>query len=466
MMNSCVRYLSVIGTIVILSASARGDWTQDYLQGVARLERKDAAAAIELLQSALKQKPASCKGCIREGMYFSDYYPNYYLGRAFLALSRYEEADACFQSLLREGLIQKSELAGAFDESCRLVRRELEARKPRTPAPEGKPRDGRPAADGDGPPQAAPPLPAPPVKVDKRDPETPPGAAAPVKTPLEPAPAPTLDAGLRADLLQQFATVEKRFGELDFSRGPAIDGALAMKRELQRQIQDAADIRDRLKTGQDAREFEESLERLRTGLEQVGRFLDRARSAAVESGNLRRHFASLPEGVFLDNPSFRQEYLFIRTRLENLQGQLARVQDTRELATAEEAMGALRTDFWDFMARAKPLLGQPAAAPTAAQVRHRARLLEGYAAYFQGKLEEARQIVDSTPPEPALRPFWLLLRGVLAYSRYQLGGSRDAALLEAAGQDLRQARQAGIPDDFVTEKYFSPKLVKFYQGLR
>jgi|GEM_PF-4485264 len=466
MKNSCARYLSLIGLFAVLSVPARGDWAQDYLQGVAKVERKDYPAAIELLRGALKQRPASCNGCIREGMYFSDYYPNYYLGRAFLALNRFEEADACFQELLREGLIQKSDLAGPFDESCRLARRELEARKPRVPPAEARPKETRPPAEGDKPPTAPQPQPAPESKPDRREPETPSGPALPVKTPPEAAVAPPLDAGLRTELGNQCEAAEKQFAELDFSHNPATAGAQATRRELQRQLQETTEIRDRLKTAQDARDLENALARLRAGLDQAGRFLDRARGAGVELGNLRRHYNALPEAPLMENPAFRPEYVSLRKRLDALQEQLAQVKDSPGLAAVEAAQGELRSDFWDFAARAKPLLGQTAAVPTAEQARNRARLLAGYAAYFQGKLEESRQIVDSLTPESTLRPFWLLLRGVLAYHRYQLGGCRDAALLEAAARDLRQARQTGVPDEFVSEKHFSPKLVQFYQELK
>jgi len=75
-----------------LAARSGADWQREYPKAVSKVEDRRYAEAIPFLQRALQEQPASCPSCIREGMSFSDYFPNLYLGQATVGTGRTEEA--------------------------------------------------------------------------------------------------------------------------------------------------------------------------------------------------------------------------------------------------------------------------------------------------------------------------------------------------------------------------------------
>ncbi len=88
--------------------SAFTSWEKDYLNALKKFEKRDYIEAIKLLNKAISERNTSCDKCIREGMFFYDYYPHFYLAKAYLALNDMENFSHSFEFLKNEGKIEKN----------------------------------------------------------------------------------------------------------------------------------------------------------------------------------------------------------------------------------------------------------------------------------------------------------------------------------------------------------------------
>lgn len=119
--------------LLLASVGADADWQRDYTRGKERVEKGQHREAIPLLRRAIQEKPRSCTGCIKVGMFVDDYFPHYFLGRALMAEGERTEALECFELLEAEGLIVRhKELASPFQAAFADARA---AARPAAPAP-------------------------------------------------------------------------------------------------------------------------------------------------------------------------------------------------------------------------------------------------------------------------------------------------------------------------------------------
>jgi tetratricopeptide (TPR) repeat protein len=80
--------------VMLVAAPLAADWYSDYQKGVDAVNAGRYDQGIQLLRRALEQHPKT--GRIRSGMFIREYYPNFYLGRAYKALGRMDDAKAAF----------------------------------------------------------------------------------------------------------------------------------------------------------------------------------------------------------------------------------------------------------------------------------------------------------------------------------------------------------------------------------
>lgn len=94
--------------IFILTTNIFSSWEKDYLLALKKYGKKDYNEAIKLFEKAIKIKSNSCERCIREGMFFYDYFPHFYLAKCYLALNDKENFQKSIDFLKNEGLILKN----------------------------------------------------------------------------------------------------------------------------------------------------------------------------------------------------------------------------------------------------------------------------------------------------------------------------------------------------------------------
>ncbi|MEJ5166972.1 MAG: hypothetical protein WHV67_08095, partial [Thermoanaerobaculia bacterium] len=87
----------------LFSLNLYSSWEKDYLLGFKKFEKKEYIEAIKLFEKAIREKPNSCDKCIREGMFFYDYYPHFYLAKCYLALEDNENFQRSIDFLKKEG---------------------------------------------------------------------------------------------------------------------------------------------------------------------------------------------------------------------------------------------------------------------------------------------------------------------------------------------------------------------------
>jgi hypothetical protein len=416
--------------------------------------------AIPLLQKALREKPGSCSGCVREGTFFFDYFPNYYLGKAYLATGQTEAALSCLLALQQEGLIQgSSKLSDEFQNIYQMAQQQARPKPPEPPA--SKPPEKTPE----------PPPMVPTEKPPERPPDKPPEKM-PEKTPEAPAPKPepppagrpgaAPDAEALNALRERFEKVRAELEQypsaiLEEFRGLAAWHRLLMDRVDQgfRKLQAAQ--RDR-KIG----ELDFMVTRLQAGVNRFGESFRKVKG-------VRDAFLALPESGLKQFPDLHREYKLINARLQDLKNTSHQVED-REEANADLllAMDAISKDIDALTSRyesavraaaAKPTSPQTPASPATPSIDVAAVLKEGYLSYFKGDFSAAEASLKSLEYLKVSHPYQHFLRAVIAASGYIAGGEKDADMARKAKDAFQKARAAGLPQGALSETYFSPKIL-------
>lgn len=128
--------------IFIFTTNIFSSWEKDYLLALKKYEKKDYIEAIKLFEKAIKSKSNSCEKCIREGMFFYDYFPHFYLAKCYLALNDKENFQKAIDFLKNEGLIlRNSKLQSEFQNLQYAFPKEEIAEKPREEKPAEKPKE-------------------------------------------------------------------------------------------------------------------------------------------------------------------------------------------------------------------------------------------------------------------------------------------------------------------------------------
>lgn len=109
-MKMCLKIFFSLA--IFFSLNLFPSWENDYLLGLKKFEKKDYFEAVKLFEKAIKNKPNSCEKCIREGMFFYDYYPHFYLAKCYLALNEMENFQSSIEFLKSEGKIQNNSKLG------------------------------------------------------------------------------------------------------------------------------------------------------------------------------------------------------------------------------------------------------------------------------------------------------------------------------------------------------------------
>lgn len=128
--------------IFIFTTNIFSSWEKDYLLALKKYEKKDYFEAIKLFEKAIKSKSNSCKKCIREGMFFYDYFPHFYLAKCYLALNDRENFQKSIDFLKNEGLIlRNAKLQNEFQILQNALPKEEIAEKPKEEKVSEKPKE-------------------------------------------------------------------------------------------------------------------------------------------------------------------------------------------------------------------------------------------------------------------------------------------------------------------------------------
>ncbi len=192
-----------IGLMVVLSALpvwADMEWYQHYKLGIDRLNEGNAEEAIVQLQQAIEKGPAPGPKRRTYGMFFREFFPYFYLARAYLMLHQCEEARRYLTlSYQKDGIPSGHRMY----EQRQQLRQEIVQACATQPAPaEGETPEPQPPAE---PEHTAPPPPAQPEQ-----PESPPSASAPPKPAPEPPPPPLVPRAFLVQAIQYYATGKYR----------------------------------------------------------------------------------------------------------------------------------------------------------------------------------------------------------------------------------------------------------------
>jgi len=455
MTTSWLRSANILLCLGLASWSG-ADWKRDYMKAVQKVEGRQYGEAIPLLQKALREKPASCAGCIREGMFIYDYFPNYYLGKAFLATGQNEAALACLQALQQEGVIQgNSKLAGDFQKVLQSAQLQTSAQPPETPGPkpQEKPAEPPPPIPAETPPEI--PAPKPPGKPS----ESPPAQREPVPS-ARPGAAP--NAADLESLKERFERVRAELERYPTAILQEFRGLAAWHRVLTDRVDQGFRKLQAAQKDRKVGDLDFLVTRLQAG---VNRFGDSFRKAKA----LRDAFLALPESGLKQYPDLHREYRRIADRLQDLKNTARQGEDREE--TNDELLLAMDTIQKDIIvltskyesavraAAAKPVSPQAPATPAAPALDVSAVLKEGYLSYFKGDFSAAEASLKSLDFLKTSHPYQHFLRAVIDASHYLAGGEKDAALARQAKDAFQKAQAAGLPQAALSETYFSPKVL-------
>jgi tetratricopeptide (TPR) repeat protein len=457
---------SVSAAFLCLAAlGAPADWKKDYLRGKERVEEKQYHEAVPLLEKAVREKAASCQRCIKEGMFFYDYFPLYYLGQAYLATGRDAEAAECFARLEAEGtILNNKDLSGPFRMALAAVRA---AAKPAAPPPTP------PAAEPE-PPKPSP-EPAPPPS--RAEPAPPPAVTPPPSKPAEPEAVRSIHRKLDAASRQ-----------LDTLDPAELRDLPRLHRHYQTMRDAIQEARGRLGPATPPRqvgELEAQASRLQAQAPRLLRTAELLR-------RLRGALAAVPEADLRSVPELAREADALRERARGLGQRPFDGRNDRDADGMIADLQALVADAEAFQQRAAQRLKAPPEAGTAppppipgatppagphppapAEGHPDAptpspvpAIREGFAAFFRGDLDAAERKARALPSGSAAHPYGHLLRGAVAWTRYVEKGSADAALRREAEEAFAAAQRAGLRAGDLPPDLFSPKLIAFFERSR
>ena len=442
----------------LAAAGAAANWKQDYQAAKGKCKAGQYADAIPLLQKALRDKPRSCVGCIRTGMFFEDYFPLYYLGQALMETGRSEEAGDCYDRLEAEGLIQKSkELAGPFEMAVQGARALNKAASPAAPAG-AVPPPTKPKPEPESPP--------PPVRTESAAPLPPP---APPFKPSESTPDPEAVQGVRRKL----DAAERQLDAVD----PAdLRNHPRLFKHYQGLKETLREVRNRLGSAAGPRQVAE--------LDERAGILQAQAPRLVRSAGLLREigeaFNAVREYDLKPYADLAAELAGLR---ERMRGAVDRSFEGREADGRIADLEGILRDLKDWSgkaalrlqappAQATPVPSSvPAPAAAASPVPPRPasavpRIRKGFEAFFKGDLDAAGAAARDLSSLGADHPYASLLRGVVAWTRYAAGGGVDAAQGREAAEAFAAAKQAGLQSGDLPTALFSPKLIAFFQQAR
>lgn len=468
MKNFYARSSSVVLILLLIASASPGapDWQGDYTRGVEKFKSGKYAEAATLLGKAVAQKPGSCDRCLRDGMFFDDYYPNFYLGAAYLNMGQFRQALACFETLNREGKVQRNgKLSGQFQANYALARERAAAATPPTPAPTPQPTPTpvqptpvQPTPVQPTPVQPTPvqptPVPVTPVPVQPT-PVIPSPVQPVVKTPAGPSPA--VEA-FRREAVSLEASINGYVGH-EYMRYAVIRDSF---NRLRQGIASFRAMADRIKADAELTSGRMELSRQRQLIQVFAQEFDRVRSLRMKSDAATRAFSALPEQEVDKRPALLKDYVSLKTRVQDLQKKVQDFRDLRDLQTAETLSASIQGDIAK-MAERFGAAGKQAAASLSQARDPREIVRQGFTAYFSGKFDQAATLVREAETAGTRHPYLNLLKGLLDYARFLSEGGKNAGLRDSARNEFKLAAQGGVKPENLGSKFFSPKIVKFFQ---
>jgi tetratricopeptide (TPR) repeat protein len=104
---SC-NYIFLLCTLFYATGAGAAEWYKEYEAGLDLIKKGRYAESIPRLQSAIAQKNQEGNNIKFYGMKFADYFPHYYLGRAYFYQKNYQAASNEFQISANQGEIQRN----------------------------------------------------------------------------------------------------------------------------------------------------------------------------------------------------------------------------------------------------------------------------------------------------------------------------------------------------------------------
>jgi hypothetical protein len=156
----------------------------------------------------------------------------------------------------------------------------------------------------------------------------------------------------------------------------------------------------------------------------------------------------------------RPEFSTGQGHLNRAERQLASADSVQEWDAIADSADAARVSFDQALSRARAALNQGIDDLTR---NTRQRVRSALEAYFDGRFDEAARLFDSLTRADSDNALLWAFYGASLYSSYYIDGERNTSMRLAAENAFRKAkpRMSDLPS-----RYFSPRIRRFYRGVR
>lgn len=413
-----IIFFNFFFTLSIFSA-----WEKDYLLGLKKYEKKDCFEAIKLFEKAIKEKPNSCDKCIREGMFFYDYYPHFYLAKCYLSLNDKENFQRAIEFLKNEGKIENnSKLAKEFQILAQSIIKEekiaeKEPEKPVEKKEEPKPQREEEIKIAEKKEEKVPEKPKekPPEKPKEKPKEE-------IKEPLKPPPFPKI--------FEDIEILEEKCEKLEIQSYPRLE---KKKMELSGEF-------IFLKKNWKEAKGEKEREIIRGKAE-----------------SLKIKFEKLLELVVLADK--------IKNLKERLSERIEFFEKNKEKVSREDwkkielAKNLLLKETEDLKAEEMEAVLKELSKTKLQEKKEYKNLKKAYIYYFEGNFREAELKLKNLPQEEKESPYFDFLFALLDLTKYYLQEKEDKNLLSQARLAFLKAKDKGLQKEEIKKLPISPKIL-------
>lgn len=387
--------------------------------GLKKFEKKDCIEAIKLFERALREKPSSCDKCIREGMFFYDYYPHFYMAKCYLSFQDMENFQRSMEILKNEGKIQNnSKLSKEFLILAQTIKKEEKIEEKVAEKPPEKPKEEIKISE----------------KIEekeiKKPPEKPPEKPKEeIKEPPKPQPFPKI--------FQEIENLEEKCEKLGIQDYPRLE---------KRKMELSGELIFLKKNWKEAKN-------------------DREREAIKgKAENLRLKFEKLVD-LTITVDKIKNLKQRISERIEFLEKNKEKI--SKEDLNKIELVKRL---LWKEMEELNPE-EMDNSLKDLNQIKFQEKkeyknLKTAYIYYFEGKFKKAETKLKNLPQEEKESPYFDFLLSLLDLTNYYLQEKEDRNLMTKAKLSFQKALEKGLKREDINKFPISPKIMNLIKDFQ
>ncbi len=419
----------------LFSLSAFTSWEKDYLNAIKKLEKRDYIEAIKLLNKAISEMGTSCDKCIREGMFFYDYYPHFYLAKAYLALNDLENLSHSIEFLKNEGKIEKNpKLNKEFQILAQSVKKEEKiAEKPPEKPPEEK-KEAEKLPEKEIKPAEKPKEEVKKEKLPEIPPKAPEKKEEKPKEPQKPLPLPNIFNEIKnlEDIADNMGTEE--FPRLNEKKREHSGEFILLKKNWQeskserdRQVilERASKLKEKFENLIEIIKFANKIKILKDRIEERVSFFEKNKNK-LSKENLKKF-----ENIKLKIKQFKREDLNLK-EVEPILTELNEI-------TIEEKKEEKKLDYKN--------------------------LKSAFISYFQGNFIKAEENLKTAMAYEKDNPYYDFLITLINLTKYYMDENKDNKLLEEAKLSFKRAKEKGLKFENIKNFPLSPKILNQLKSL-